>query len=128
MLSDFKAKWKIFSYFVDFSQYLNFTTPAQRVTLQVRTSSAGFHAGIAMQSFLVTENLVKQLYCSLIKAGCTWLDWPVHKLQVCILVLIEFAPPEWQNIFQNKCQNNFHICKWISFAISTFVIVEETPS
>ena len=25
--------------------------------------------------------------------------WPVHKLQVCKLVLIEFTPPEWQNVF-----------------------------
>ena len=31
--------------------------------------------------------------------------------------LLEFAPPEWQKR-----------CKWIAFAISTFAIVEKTPS
>ena len=47
------------------------------------------------------------------------MDWSGCKLQICKFVLIEFAPPE--------CQKTFHICKWISFAISTFVLVEETP-
>ena len=35
------------------------------------------------------------------------MDWPVCKLQVCIFVLIEFAQPEWQNIFHVKCQKLF---------------------
>ena len=30
--------------------------------------------------------------------------------------------------FSHQMSKTFHICKWISFAISTFVIVEETPS
>ena len=28
----------------------------------------------------------------------------------------------------DQMSKKFHICKWISFAISTFFIVEETPS
>ena len=32
------------------------------------------------------------------------MDWPICKLQVCKFVLIEFAPPEWQNVFHVKCQ------------------------
>ena len=52
------------------------------------------------------------------------MDWAVCKLQ---FVLIEFAPPEWQNIFHVKCKKTFHICKWMSFAISTFIVVKETP-
>ena len=35
------------------------------------------------------------------------MDWPVCKLQVCKLVLIEFALPEQQNIFHIKCQKLF---------------------
>ena len=31
-------------------------------------------------------------------------DWTVCKLQVCKSILIEFAPPEWQNDFHIKCQ------------------------
>jgi hypothetical protein len=46
--------------------------------------------------------------------------WMSSKLQVCKFVLIQFAIPEWQNVFHSKCQN-------VSFAILTFVIVEETP-
>ena len=30
--------------------------------------------------------------------------------------------------FSHQMSKHFHICKWISFAISTFVIVKETPS
>ena len=30
--------------------------------------------------------------------------------------------------FTHQKSKTFHICKWISFAVSTFVIVEETPS
>ena len=30
--------------------------------------------------------------------------------------------------FSHQMSNPFHICKYISFTISTFVIVEETPS
>ena len=33
--------------------------------------------------------------------------WPVHKLQVSKLVLIEFSLPEWQNVFHIKCQKLF---------------------
>ena len=56
------------------------------------------------------------------------MDWPVCKLQVCKFVLIEFAPPEWQNVFHIKCQKLFTFAnRYLSFAISTFVIVEETP-
>ena len=35
------------------------------------------------------------------------MNWPVCKLQVCKFVLIEFAPPEWQNIFHIKSQKLF---------------------
>ena len=52
------------------------------------------------------------------------MDWPVSKLQVCIFVLIEFAPPEY---FSRQVSKTFHIYKGISFAISTFISVEETP-
>jgi hypothetical protein len=52
------------------------------------------------------------------------MDWPVCKLQVYIFVLIEFAPPE---CFSRQVSKTFHICKWMSFAISTFISVEETP-
>ena len=38
----------------------------------------------------------------------------------------------WQariaKLFLHKMSKTFHIWKWVSFAISTFVIVEETPS
>ena len=34
-------------------------------------------------------------------------DWPVRKLQVSRLVLIEFAPSEWQNVFHIKCLKLF---------------------
>ena len=30
--------------------------------------------------------------------------------------------------FSHQMSKTFHIFKWISFAVSTFVIVEETPS
>ena len=53
------------------------------------------------------------------------MDWPVLKLQFCKAVLIEFALSKYQKVFQVKWQN---ICKWISFAISTFVIIEEMDS
>ena len=35
------------------------------------------------------------------------MDWPECKLQVCKFFLIEFAPPEWQNVFYIKCQKRF---------------------
>ena len=50
------------------------------------------------------------------------MNWPVCNLQVSKFVLIDFAPPKWQNIFHIKCQKNF------TFAILTFVIVIEAPS
>ena len=49
----------------------------------------------------------------------------IHKLQVCKAVSIEFVLSKRQKSFRDQMAKNFHICKWISFAISTFVILEE---
>ena len=53
------------------------------------------------------------------------MDQPVSKLQVHNLVLIEFAHSNVKTFPHLKLTRTFHICKWISFAISTFVIIEE---
>ena len=37
------------------------------------------------------------------------MDWPLCKLQVCKFVLIEFAPPEWQNVFHINVKNFTHL-------------------
>ena len=44
-----------------------------------------------------------------------------------MVVLIELALSKWQKVFQMKHIKN-HICKWMSFAISTFIIIKEMPS
>ena len=54
--------------------------------------------------------------------------WPVNKLQVCKLVLIEFTQTRMAKHFSHHMSKTFRICKWISFAILNFISVEETPS
>ena len=44
----------------------------------------------------------------------------------CKAVAIEFAPSNYQNI--NQMPKTNHICQLVSFAISTFVIMEEMAS
>ena len=54
------------------------------------------------------------------------MDQPVSKLQ--IHNLIEFTPSNVKKFSHLQMAKTFHICKWISFAISTFVIIEEMAS
>ena len=56
------------------------------------------------------------------------MDWPNGKLQVCKFVSIEFAPQIEKKKLHLQMIKSFHICKWINFAISTFVIIEEMTS
>ena len=56
-------------------------------------------------------------------------NWPVHKLQVCKVVSIECVPSNDRSngkFFSHlQIPKSFYIFKWISFAISIFVIIEE---
>ncbi len=51
------------------------------------------------------------------------MDEPVTKLQVDNLASIEFAHSNVKKVSHLQMAKTFHICKWISFAISTFVII-----
>ena len=53
------------------------------------------------------------------------MDQPVSKLQVHNLVSIEFAHSNVKKFSHLQMAKSFHICKWIYFAISNFVIIEE---
>ena len=52
----------------------------------------------------VFDILVGQIQSKLIYRFVTSY-WPVHKLQVCKLVFMEFDPPEWQNFFTSNINN-----------------------
>ena len=53
------------------------------------------------------------------------MEKPVSKLQVHNLASIEFAHSNVKNVSLLQMAKTFHICKWISFAISTFNILEK---
>ena len=71
--------------------------------------------------FVIQLKLVKGL------VTCKPLNLLICRLQVCKSVLMDFCQSKWPFLSRSHVKK-FHICIWISFAISTFVIIEERPS
>ena len=66
--------------------------------------------------------------CLLFEGAKNCYKKPGSKLQVSKLVLTEFSTLNSKFFSHLKTAKSFHICKWMSFGISTFVIIEEMAS
>ena len=56
------------------------------------------------------------------------MNLPIRKLQFRKSFSIKFVRIQMAKSFPQQTSKQIHICKWISFAISTFVLVEEIAS